>query len=133
MAIDEALLSARLAGEAPPTVRCFGWRPAAVSLGYGQPLDGIDRAACARLGLGLVRRPTGGSAILHEDPSLELTYSVVARPGEHRLALEQTRSVCTEILYVIARVRQRRTPNAAQAASACRQDRLGCKQPDNSK
>jgi lipoate-protein ligase A len=79
MAIDEALLRARLAGEAPPTVRCFGWRPPAVSLGYGQPLDGIDQAACARLGIGLVRRPTGGSAILHEDPALELTYSVVAR------------------------------------------------------
>jgi lipoate-protein ligase A len=82
MAIDEALLRARLAGEAPPTVRCFGWRPAAVSLGYGQPLDGIDRAACDRLGIGLVRRPTGGSAILHEDPALELTYSVVARGGD---------------------------------------------------
>jgi lipoyl(octanoyl) transferase len=79
MAIDEALLRARLAGEAPPTVRCFGWRPPAVSLGYGQPLGGIDQAACARLGIGLVRRPTGGSAILHEDPALELTYSVVAR------------------------------------------------------
>jgi lipoate-protein ligase A len=82
MAIDEALLRARLAGEAPPTVRCFGWRPPAVSLGYGQPLDGIDRAACDRLGVGLVRRPTGGSAILHEGPALELTYSVVARRGD---------------------------------------------------
>ena len=82
MAIDEAMLCARLAGEAPPTVRCFGWRPAAVSLGYGQTLDGIDRTACVRLGLGLVRRPTGGSAILHEDSSLELTYSVVARRGD---------------------------------------------------
>jgi lipoate-protein ligase A len=82
MAIDEALLRARLAGEAPPTVRCFGWRPPAVSLGYGQSLDSIDQAACDRLGVGLVRRPTGGSGILHEGPALELTYSVVARRGD---------------------------------------------------
>ena len=34
------------------------------------------------LGIGLVRRPTGGSAILHEGPDLELTYSVAARAGD---------------------------------------------------
>jgi lipoyl(octanoyl) transferase len=83
MAIDEALLRSRLTGDGPPTVRFFGWAPPAVSLGYGQPLDAaIDLAACARLGLGLVRRPTGGSAILHEAPGLEVTYSVVARGAD---------------------------------------------------
>jgi lipoyl(octanoyl) transferase len=83
MAIDEAVLRARIAGTVPPTVRFFGWEPPTVSLGYGQPLDGaIDRDACARLGIGLVRRPTGGSAILHESPAAELTYSVVARAGD---------------------------------------------------
>jgi lipoyl(octanoyl) transferase len=79
MAIDEALLRSRLAGDGPPTVRFFGWAPPTVSLGYGQPLDAaIDLAACQRLGLGVVRRPTGGSALLHESPGAELTYSVVA-------------------------------------------------------
>jgi len=79
MALDEALLLGRLAGTAPPTVRFFAWRPATISLGYGQPLDRrIDTEAAAALGVGLVRRPTGGSAILHEGPDLELTYSVVA-------------------------------------------------------
>ena len=83
MAIDEAVLRARITREAPPTVRFFGWAPPTVSLGYGQPLDErIDRTACARLGIGLVRRPTGGSAILHESPDRELTYSVVARGGD---------------------------------------------------
>ncbi|MBI4014280.1 MAG: lipoate--protein ligase family protein [Candidatus Rokubacteria bacterium] len=83
MAIDEALLRARVAGEAPPTVRFFAWAPPAVSLGYGQPLDAqVDADARARLGIGLVRRPTGGSAILHEGPAAELTYSVVARAGD---------------------------------------------------
>lgn len=84
MAIDEALLRARIAGEAAPTVRFFAWAPPTVSVGYGQPLDErIDLEACGRLGIGLVRRPTGGSAILHESPEREVTYSVVARAGDH--------------------------------------------------
>ena len=83
MALDEALLLGRLAGTAPPTLRFFSWQPAAISLGYGQALDHrIDFEAAAALGIGLVRRPTGGSAILHEGPELELTYSVTARTGD---------------------------------------------------
>jgi lipoate-protein ligase A len=83
MAVDEALLRARSQGAGAPTVRFYGWRPATVSLGYAQPLDEtIDRARCDELGLGLVRRPTGGSAILHEGPEGEVTYSVVARGGD---------------------------------------------------
>ena len=79
MALDETLLEGRLAETAPPTLRFFAWEPATISLGYGQPLDHrIDVAAAAALGIGLVRRPTGGSAILHEGPDLELTYSVAA-------------------------------------------------------
>jgi lipoate-protein ligase A len=54
-----------------------------VSLGYAQSLDTtVDRAQCDALGIGLVRRPTGGSAILHELPEREVTYSVVARAGD---------------------------------------------------
>src|SRR6266852_6354917 len=69
MAIDEAVWLGRRAGASPPTV----------SLGYGQPLDRhVDVAACRRLGVGLVRRPTGGSAIYHDGPERELTYCVTA-------------------------------------------------------
>lgn len=79
MAIDEALWRSRQAGAGPPTVRFFAWTPPTVSLGYGQPLDAaVDVAACRRLGIGVVRRPTGGSAIYHDGPERELTYSVVA-------------------------------------------------------
>jgi lipoate-protein ligase A len=79
MALDEALLLARLRDAAPPTLRFFAWDPPTVSLGYGQPLDGrVDLDAAARMGIGVVRRPTGGSAILHEGPDRELTYSVTA-------------------------------------------------------
>lgn len=83
MAVDEALLRARIQASGPPTVRFYGWRPATVSLGYAQPLDEtVDRTRCRALGIGLVRRPTGGSAILHEPPEREVTYSVVAREGD---------------------------------------------------
>ena len=79
MAIDEALWLERRAGAAPPTVRFYAWAPPTVSLGYGQPLDDqVDVAACRRLGVGIVRRLTGGSAIYHDGPENELTYSVVA-------------------------------------------------------
>ena len=79
MAIDEALWRGRQAGEAPSTLRFFAWDPPTVSLGYGQTLDAhVDAGACRALGVGLVRRPTGGSAIYHDGPERELTYSVVA-------------------------------------------------------
>ena len=79
MAIDEALWRGRQAGTSPPTLRFFGWAPPTVSLGYGQALNtDIDISACRALGVGLVRRPTGGSAIYHDGPERELTYSVSA-------------------------------------------------------
>jgi lipoyl(octanoyl) transferase len=79
MAVDEALFRGRQAGTSPPTLRCFAWAPPTISLGYGQPLDEhVDVEACRALGVGIVRRPTGGSAIYHDGPERELTYSVTA-------------------------------------------------------
>jgi lipoate-protein ligase A len=79
MAIDEALWCSRQTGEVPPTLRFFAWDPPTVSLGYGQPLDdAVSVETARRLGVGMVRRPTGGSAIYHDGPERELTYTVVA-------------------------------------------------------
>src|SRR5437867_573765 len=79
MAVDEALWRGRQSGTSPPTLRFFAWAPPTVSLGYGQPLGrDVDVDACRALGVGLVRRPTGGSAIYHDGPERELTYSVTA-------------------------------------------------------
>ncbi len=64
-------------GLVPPTLRLYGWKPPGVSVGYFQPVQGqIDVEECRRRGYGLVRRPTGGRAILHDD---EVTYCVVIR------------------------------------------------------
>lgn len=74
MCVDELLADALLRGGGFPTLRVYGWAPHALSLGYHQPLADIDAGRCAAYGIDVVRRPTGGRAILHAD---ELTYSVV--------------------------------------------------------
>ncbi|WP_197490650.1 biotin/lipoate A/B protein ligase family protein [Brevibacillus sp. SKDU10] len=75
MAIDEAILTLHSQGKVPPTVRFYTWNPATLSIGYFQKMEKeINIDEVKRLGLGLVRRPTGGRAVLHD---AELTYSVI--------------------------------------------------------
>ncbi|WP_144511066.1 biotin/lipoate A/B protein ligase family protein [Bacillus sp. FJAT-22090] len=75
MALDEALLDWHSEGLIPPIVRFYEWNPATLSIGYFQSVEKeIDMDAVKRLGLGFVRRPTGGRGVLHEH---ELTYSVI--------------------------------------------------------
>jgi lipoate-protein ligase A len=82
MAVDQAIAVACAAGESPATLRFYQWQPPAVSLGRHQPLADINLAACQTRGYDIVRRSTGGRAILHTD---ELTYSVAAPFGEPRV------------------------------------------------
>lgn len=82
MAVDEAILKAVATGDQPPTLRLYGWSPLCLSLGYGQSVADVDEDRLQKRGWGLVRRPTGGRAILHGD---ELTYSI-AFPIDHELA-----------------------------------------------
>lgn len=82
MALDEAILAAVGSGQSPPTLRLYGWQPPCLSLGYAQRSTDIDPARLATLGWSLVRRLSGGRAILHTD---ELTYSLTL-PIDHPLA-----------------------------------------------
>jgi lipoate-protein ligase A len=82
MALDEVLLESVIAG-GTPVVRFYTWRPATLSLGVNQPVGEIDPEECRRRGFGLVRRLTGGRAVLHQH---ELTYSVIAREGDPRVS-----------------------------------------------
>ena len=75
MAVDEAMLEAHRQGLAPPTLRVYRWARPTLSLGYAQRLDGLDLAAPRAAGVDVVRRPTGGRAVLHAG---DLTYAVVA-------------------------------------------------------
>jgi len=75
MAVDEAIQSACQRGEVLPTLRFYQWRPACLSLGYFQDAKKeTDPEKLREIGIDLVRRPTGGKAVLHDD---ELTYSIV--------------------------------------------------------
>lgn len=77
MAIDEAIMIAHREGLVPPTIRFYQWSPPAVSLGYFQDLQKeIDVDVCQDMGIDIVRRPTGGKAVLHDK---ELTYSFIIR------------------------------------------------------
>lgn len=77
MAIDEALLLTMAHTLDPqPVLRFYGWSPATLSLGYAQSYHkDVDEEACLAEGIEIVRRPTGGRAVLHQ---YELTYSVIA-------------------------------------------------------
>lgn len=104
MAIDEAMVRAVAAREAPPTLRLYGWAPPALTLGRGQPYADADVAALRRAGVDLLRRMTGGTAVLNRD---ELTYTVAVPDGEVRLAgtvAESYRGVSRALLYALARL-----------------------------
>jgi lipoate-protein ligase A len=74
MAIDEAILEEHLAGRVPPTLRFYGFNPPAMTIGYSQRLAEGTEERAKEAGIEIVRRPTGGRAVLHVG---ELTYSFV--------------------------------------------------------
>src|ERR1700694_4460270 len=101
MAVDEVLLDGLAAVSAPPALRFYEWAPPCLSLGYFQPFEVVDVDGCRSLGVDVVRRPTGGRAILHDR---ELTYSVAlplsllggeggVLPSYHRLSLALERGL----------------------------------------
>ena len=79
MALDEAILEAVGAGDSTPTLRLYAWNPPCLSLGFSQTFTDVDKKVLSERSWDLVRRPTGGRAILHTD---ELTYSIHA-PADH--------------------------------------------------
>jgi lipoate-protein ligase A len=67
MAVDEALLESVGRDGALPILRLFAWEPPCLSLGYAQSVQVIDEGRLQSNGWDLVRRSTGGGAILHTD------------------------------------------------------------------
>lgn len=74
MAIDEAIAHYVRKRHGPPTLRLYGWIQPSVSLGYFQKTRDVDLEYCIRQNMPVIRRPTGGRAILHGD---EMTYSFI--------------------------------------------------------
>lgn len=83
MAVDESILEHVGRRDSLPTLRLYAWIPPCLSLGYAQPYADVDADRLSERGWHVVRRPTGGRAILHTD---ELTYSITAPGDEPRVA-----------------------------------------------
>ena len=93
MALDEAILDSVASGTSAPTLRLYAWTPACLSLGYAQPASDANGEGLRRMGWDLVRRPTGGRAILHTQ---ELTYAIASPQDDMRVTgniLESYRSL----------------------------------------
>src|ERR1051325_1003829 len=101
MAVDQAILEHIGRGESLPTFRLYAWDPACLSLGHAQPFADVDIRRLQARGWEVVRRPTGGRAILHTD---ELTYSVTGSADELLLAggvLESYNRLAQALLFAV--------------------------------
>lgn len=103
MAIDEAIAESISFNESNPTIRFYGWRPAAVSIGCFQSMaDEVDIESCDRLGIDVVRRRTGGGAVYH-DTAGEITYSVICpEPMMDKDIGASYREVCGWVVQALA-------------------------------
>jgi lipoate-protein ligase A len=98
MALDEAVMEN--VGDVP-VLRIYGWRPPAVSIGYFQSIkEEVDLEKCSQLGIDIVRRLTGGGAVLHES---ELTYSFITRQYPQDI-MESYRWICDAVVMSINRL-----------------------------
>lgn len=119
MARDEAISRAVSAGDQPPTLRLYGWVPPAISLGQSQRIHSVNVVACAQAGVGIVRRATGGLAILHTD---ELTYSI-ALPIAHPLAEGDVMTSYRRIAAAIVETLKRLGVRDANADRVAKEDK----------
>jgi lipoate-protein ligase A len=99
MAIDRAILVSCSNNNAPPTIRFYGWKPSAISIGYFQSLkEEVDLDSCKKLGVDYVRRITGGGAVYHDQ---ELTYSIViseSHPKIPKNIIESYSKICCALM-----------------------------------
>jgi lipoate-protein ligase A len=90
MAVDAALL-VDAARTGRPTLRLYRWAPSCLSFGRNEPARSrYDRRAIERLGLDVVRRPTGGRAVWHD---AEVTYAVAAPVAAFGTLAESYRAI----------------------------------------
>jgi len=104
MALDEAIFESVAHHHQPPTLRLYSWYPYCLSLGHAQPISDINQKKINLSGWGLVRRPTGGRAILHAD---ELTYSICAPVNDPRVqggVIESYRRISDALLLMLKKI-----------------------------
>ena len=83
MAIDEAIMHARIEGRVPDTIRLYAFSPSSVTIGRFQSVvHDVDLDKARELGIPVVRRITGGGSVFHDEFG-EVTYSFVIGEGYH--------------------------------------------------
>ena len=98
MAIDEVMIEYV---QETPVLRIYGWRPAAVSIGYFQSMkEEVDLDKCNQIGVDVVRRLTGGGAVLHES---ELTYSFITKEYPRNI-MESYAWICEAVVMSLHRM-----------------------------
>ncbi|MGM9920066.1 MAG: biotin/lipoate A/B protein ligase family protein [Bhargavaea sp.] len=126
MAMDDALLELHSKGLIPPVVRFYEWNPATLSIGYFQKAaEAVDLEKVREMGLGFVRRPTGGRAVLHDR---ELTYSIIvseSHPDMPETVTEAYRVISAGLLEGFRNLGLQ----AEFAVPASREERDALKQP----
>lgn len=86
MAVDEAIAKARGEGKAPNTLRFYMWRPSAVIIGFFQSVEEeVDQEECKRQGIDIVRRMSGGGAVLNSSGGV-FTYTIAIGGDDPRIA-----------------------------------------------
>jgi lipoate-protein ligase A len=123
MSLDHALMISASREESQPTLRFYRFKPPALTVGRFQPLRHIDQGACKRLGINVVRRPTGGKAILHKD---DFTYSLTMPPSANMpdSVEESYVMICRGIIEALAQLGVEaslvpRTPYELNRVHAC--------------
>ena len=104
MALDEAIALSVRRHDAPPSLRFYGWDSLSLSIGCFQKSADLDLAYCKKALISVIRRPTGGRAILHGD---ELTYSFSARsdqPPFSRGLLDSYRSISSAFCRALKKI-----------------------------
>lgn len=81
MEMDEEIFNECESGRGTPTLRFYGWSPWCVSIGRNQDYSVVNLEECKKAGVDVVKRITGGGALLHAN---EIAYSIIS-PSDQRL------------------------------------------------
>lgn len=95
MAVDETIFRSFHAVQLPPTIRFYTWRKPSISLGRFQKIDDLNMTFCEERAIDVVRRPTGGRAVLH---GTDLTFSIVKR-NDSRSVKESYKKLGEAVAY----------------------------------
>ncbi|MDZ7611198.1 MAG: biotin/lipoate A/B protein ligase family protein [Candidatus Moranbacteria bacterium] len=97
MAIDEAILRARIKNQVPNTLRFYTWAPPAITVGFFQDIEEeVDIEKVKKQGVDIVRRYTGGGAVFHNK---EITYSLALTEKEtSRDVVKSYEKICAGLI-----------------------------------